>query len=124
MKFTLEELKQKSQSRPNGYYDDVLAAATKIDDQMYELSDEAITQIALKWRLPSYAQMIANLANAAQAAISGGLNVRNGDETTAALTICATCPYLVEAGFRCGNCGCYLDYKVQLKDWHCPMNKW
>lgn len=123
-RYTYEALDAKAKSRPAGYLAEMIQNSTKIDNNTLEIDTQKMLEIDAKWRLPSYLQMIKNLASAAQSAAASGLDVRNGEETEAALSLCATCPYLVEDGFRCGHCGCYLDYKVKLKSWHCPINKW
>lgn len=77
-------------------------------------------------KLPSNWQMFKNLVQAAADAVASGLDVRGPEETEKALKICAECPRLVDDGgsHRCGECGCVLQYKVKLKAWHCPLNKW
>lgn len=74
--------------------------------------------------LPSRWEMVKNLAQAAADAVKGGFDVRGPEETEAALKICAACPHLVDDGPRCGQCGCYLAYKVKLRVWTCPLGKW
>jgi hypothetical protein len=124
MRFTIKELEEKSKHRPQGYREEVLNLAIKLDDYFYELDDESFKVLAQKWRLPSLFQEIKNLAKAAQDAASSGFDVRNGEEVEKCLMACSECPYLVTGDMRCGSCGCQLSYKTQLKSWHCPLGKW
>ena len=124
MKFTLEQLKNKSKNRPQGYFEDILSASILKENGEYELSDEDYEKFARKYRGPSILEMIKNAGQAAEEAVASGLDVRNKEETEKCLDKCSICKYLIVDQFRCGQCGCFLSYKVKLKVWHCPINKW
>jgi len=124
MKFTLEQLNEKSKNRPQGYREEVLSLAKKTDNYFYELSDESFAILAEKYRMPSFLEMITNAGKAALEAANSGLDVRDKEQTETCLKICAICPHLVIDPFRCGICGCFLEYKIKLKAWHCPQNRW
>jgi hypothetical protein len=124
MKFTLEQLEKTSKSRPQGYREDVLQLATKIDDNLYELSEDNFKTLAEKYRLPSILEMIKNTANAASDALKKGRDVRSPEEIQRILSICGTCQFFILESKRCGACGCFLQAKTLFKSWHCPKNKW
>lgn len=90
------------------------------------ITAEERAAIRSKNKLPSNWEMFKNLIQAAKDAVKSGLDVRGPEDTEAALKICAECPKLIDDGgsHRCGSCGCVLSYKVKLKAWHCPLNKW
>jgi hypothetical protein len=123
MQFSLEQIKEASKNRPQGYLEEVLALATKANDDWYYLSDENFAKIAVKYRLPSVVQMIKNLAQAGAEAINDPTR-RTEEEMNKIAPICAGCPYLIVDSFRCVSCGCFLDIKMQLKAWNCPLDKW
>ena len=124
-KFTLEQLEEQSKNRPQGYKDEILQIAAKINEKYYELTQEQYEYLADKYRLPSKIEMIKNLVQAAKDAAIKGLKSRSAEEVEKNLKICTNCPFLIEKGFRCGQCGCCLKYKVLLDNaWHCPQNKW
>jgi hypothetical protein len=123
MLFTLKQLEEKSQHRPQGYYDDVLALSIKRENDFYELSDENYVKLAEKYRMPSILQELLNLSKAAGQAIVDP-TLRSEEEKEKCLKICAACPWLIEQGYRCGICGCFLIHKVKLQTWHCPKNFW
>lgn len=118
----MAQLDEKAKAKPQGYREDVLAAATREGDTI-DLPQDAYERLALKWRIPGLAEMMGNVAKAALA-FAANPEIRTSDEVTAALTTCVKCPFLVEAGFRCGKCGCFLEAKAWAKAWKCPDNRW
>lgn len=121
--FTLEQLGEKSKHRPQGYYDDVLAAAIIQPNGMYILPDEKAEELKLKYRLPSLIKMAGNLSTAV-VEIAKDPTRRSEEEIKRIMAICATCEFLIEQDLRCGKCGCFLEYKKNWLAEHCPINKW
>lgn len=37
---------------------------------------------------------------------------------------CSACPSLNKEEYRCGECGCYLKYKIPWATSECPLNRW
>jgi hypothetical protein len=124
MKFTLIQLESKSKNRPRGYYDEILALSVETETRgIYELSDENYIKLAEKYRLPSILQQVKNLSSSL-VELTKDFDKRPQEEIEKNLTICASCPFLIEESLRCGVCGCFLKTKVIYKAWHCPKNKW
>lgn len=124
IRFTLQDLDNKAKERPQGYREEILNRARKIDDFTYELSFEDFEELSRKYRLPSLIEMIKNIGEAAEQAIRDGRNTRTKQEAETCMETCASCPYLIISEKRCGVCGCYLKLKVLMKAWHCPRGKW
>ena len=135
MIFTLAQLAEKSKHRPQGYYQDVMALATKISDTHYELDDKKFAQIALKYRLPSKIQMLNNIVTAFLSAAKDGTEYRRAEDVKRVLSICIQCPLYIDQQYpRCGDCGCFLGGvdesgkvkfgKSMLKNWKCQLGKW
>ena len=40
------------------------------------------------------------------------------------MSICSSCPELINATKQCKQCGCFMSLKVRLKDAVCPLGKW
>jgi hypothetical protein len=116
-------LEQKAKERGQGYIAEI-KNNSKDDGDSYEIDVFILDEIEKKYRNPGMWEMIKNAGNAALEAANSGLDVRNKEETERVLSICADCPSLITDQFRCGMCGCFLSYKVKLKAWHCPQNKW
>lgn len=123
MKFSLKELEEHSKKRPQGYYNEVLSLSIKINNNEYELSDENFSFLAQKYRTPSLFEITKNLIQATNQAISDP-TLRSQEEIEKITKICISCPFLVEDGFRCGVCGCFLKWKARLRSWKCPKGKW
>lgn len=83
-------------------------------------------EAAIQASLPSRWQMLKNLVEAAKDVIVEGTEARSTEEIEAALKVCAGCPHLIvnQWGGRCGKCGCKASFKVKLKAWKCPIDKW
>lgn len=124
MRFTIAQLDEKAKSKPQGYREDVLAASISTEEGMIELTQEAYETLAAKWRVPGFMTMLKNLGTAAQHIVVSGPNLRPIEEIKTSLMTCLKCPFLIEKGFRCGQCGCNLELKVQFAAWHCPVGKW
>lgn len=124
MKYTLRQLDKKSESRPQGYREDMLAASKSLENGLYEITDEAYQALAEKYRLPSARQLISNVIDAVKQAVKEGFDVRPAEEAERYMSICVLCPLFIEKDVRCGKCGCWLSAKMQLKAWHCPLKKW
>lgn len=107
-----------------GYREEFLNIAKDIDSERYEIDFLKFKELEQKYRNPSIFEMIKNAGIAATEAIASGLDVRDEQETKRCLTICSTCQFLIVGQFRCNVCGCFLSYKVKLKDWRCPKGKW
>jgi hypothetical protein len=123
MQFSLEQIKEASKKRPQGYLEEFLGLAVKTDGNLYELSDENFAKLAKKYRLPSMIQMIENLTKAGVDAAQDP-SLRTKEEMERNAEICSECPFLIVDSFRCGQCGCFLDIKLRLRIWKCPINKW
>jgi hypothetical protein len=46
------------------------------------------------------------------------------DIKDARMSICESCPFLIQATKQCKKCGCLMHLKTQLADAYCPMGKW
>jgi hypothetical protein len=124
MRFTLAKLEERSRARPQGYREEVLAAAKEVGYQIYEIADKDYEALAQKYRLPNALELIANVVTAVKEAGEKGFDVRSPEEAEAVMKLCVCCPLFVTDSSRCGKCGCYLSAKIQLKAWHCPLKKW
>ena len=135
MRYTLKQLDKKSEHRPQGYREEVLAASKELGNGVYELSDEAYQTLVEKYRLPNAAQLITNVVGAVRDLVVEGVERRTEEEIKQVLAICKTCNYLIPDQWdgRCGRCGCRLGgdqntplhlSKVSRKAWHCPLKKW
>lgn len=40
------------------------------------------------------------------------------------LTICKGCDKFISLSSQCSECGCYMNYKVQISAAECPLYKW
>lgn len=121
--FTLEQLEEKAKKRPQGYKQDVLAASKKIDEHTYELGDVEFSQLAEKYRLPSFLEMAKNVAQSVAIAIANP-EFRHPEKIIECAKICQSCPLFIEESNRCGSCGCYLGIKIKFAEFECPENKW
>lgn len=123
MRFTVAQLDERAKVKPAGYREDVMAASTSTEPGIVELSQEAYETLAVKWKVPGFAEKLKGLMGA-MAQLAANPEARTPEEVSAALTTCVKCPYMVEEGFRCGKCGCFLELKVKARAWHCPEGKW
>jgi hypothetical protein len=79
---------------------------------------------------PSWLTMAGNATKAATEVVSaiahGKQIVRSEQEQIQCLTICHACKWYDPDQERCRECGCYLNLKVRLASWHCPLDppKW
>lgn len=40
------------------------------------------------------------------------------------LSVCLSCPELIELTTTCRQCSCFMSFKTWLIHSHCPLNKW
>jgi hypothetical protein len=40
------------------------------------------------------------------------------------MSICSTCPQLIQLTKQCKKCGCFMEAKTKLADATCPLHKW
>jgi len=40
------------------------------------------------------------------------------------MSICSTCPQLIQITKQCKKCGCFMEAKTKLADASCPLHKW
>lgn len=123
MIFNLQDLEEKSKSRPQGYKEEILASAKQISKGLYELDDETFKVLAEKYRVPQIKEKLKNFFESMKD-LADDPTMRNKEEVIANLEICQVCPYLIQDGLKCGVCGCYLKAKVQFKVFKCPIKKW
>lgn len=123
MRFTIAQLDERAKVKPAGYREDVLAASTATEPGIVELTQEAYEALALKWKIPGFAEKLRNVMTAV-AQLAADPTMRTSEEIGAVLTTCIKCPYVVEQGFRCGKCGCFLEVKAKARAWKCPEGKW
>lgn len=121
--FTLAQLDEKAKTRPQGYRDEVLAAATLLPTGFYELATETFEALALKYRAPTFFDKLVNVSEAALQVLANPAH-RSLDELRKVTAICQVCPWFKEESFSCGHCGCDLHFKPVMKAWHCPIGKW
>lgn len=121
--FTLQQLDEKVKTRPQGYREEVLSQATKRSDGFYELPPEVFAALAEKYRAPTLVEKLTNLGEAA-IQLAKDPTARSIDEIKEVTAICRKCPWLVENGFKCGQCGCVLRVKTIGRAFHCPIGKW
>lgn len=89
-----------------------------------EWSEAAYRDWIRKNNLPTKGAMAKNLAVSVVQAAKSSFREVDAEEQQARLDVCDRCElYLPELG-RCGKCGCYVTFKVRLKAWNCPENKW
>lgn len=46
------------------------------------------------------------------------------ENAEARLSICKTCPELIQLTSTCKKCGCFMTAKVKLSKASCPLEKW
>ena len=73
---------------------------------------------------PKKLEMAKNLAFAARELAKQGIEYVDDQEKERRESICATCEFAMQDGKRCGKCGCFLKWKVKMKAWHCPIDRW
>ena len=127
MKFNLKQLEEKSKKRPQGFFKEILKNSLKINEEEYEISSELYHQIDKEYRLPARIEMFKSAVGAAKDLLSSDFNDikrRTSDELNFCIETCSNCNYLIESQMRCGKCGCFLKFKIQLTNWRCPLKKW
>lgn len=49
---------------------------------------------------------------------------KNADLGDKRMSICETCPELIELTKTCKKCGCFMIMKTKLENATCPLDKW
>lgn len=73
---------------------------------------------------PSLLTKLFSLAKAVTKQVVEGLPSCPDDEIKRRAEICSTCPSLIKDEYKCGECGCYLKYKISWATQDCPLGKW
>jgi hypothetical protein len=72
----------------------------------------------------THAQMAKGVLGAIKALAKSGVKICSAEEREARLEICKVCEWHAPKFNRCRKCGCFLDVKVSMNVWHCPVGKW
>lgn len=123
IRFTLTQLNEKSEHRPQGYRAEVLERSRLIAPELYEMDESVFTELADKYRQPNFFEKVVNASEAVMVAFTDP-RMRSKKEVKEVTDICRVCPFVVESTFSCGVCGCSLYVKPLAKSWHCPQKKW
>lgn len=122
IRFTLDQIRRQSASRPPGYYEDVISKGV-ISGMEVVLSETSIEELRAKYE-PDHvglAELIANFTKAIVKWMAAGLPVVSKPQFDQRLNTCGTCPEWT--GLTCLKCGC-----TGLKHWlateRCPLGKW
>lgn len=79
-------------------------------------------------RIPKKSELFKNVAASTATAIISGFEKVDDEEQEKRLSICREdCAFYIQDGTykgRCGKCGCWVAFKVQLSSWHCPLKRW
>ena len=69
-------------------------------------------------------EQIMSVVKGAVKQASEGFPVSTDEEKERRAEICSTCPSLIKDEYKCGECGCYLKYKISWATQDCPLGKW
>ena len=72
----------------------------------------------------SIRDQIMSVVKAAVKQAAAGFPKATDKEQERRAEICSTCPSLRKEEYRCGECGCYLKWKISMGTQKCPLNKW
>lgn len=56
--------------------------------------------------------------------VLAGCPVVSDEEIKKRAEVCSICPSLNKEEYKCGECGCYLKYKISWATQDCPLGKW
>lgn len=133
-----------SQYRPEGYYDEVIARGTIVEDFL-EIDPKSYSELLAKYRpnkpeiinkpccghqksgsfppLMKQAKNVMEAAGRVATAFIQGKDVRAPQsEVEKRVEICKECEF--NKNGRCLKCGCYWKAKMRLITEHCPIKKW
>jgi|TARA_B110000908_G_C10230319_1_gene440220 hypothetical protein len=71
-------------------------------------------------KYPSLWKMVASFTLSLIEYVKGGQPVTTPVEYAKRLKICNACPHLKRENFRCGKCGCLLEFKARWATSSCP----
>lgn len=74
--------------------------------------------------IPSIREQIISLVRSTVKYAKAGFPAASDQERERRAAICAECPSLRKEEYRCGECGCYLKFKIAMGTSECPINKW
>lgn len=78
--------------------------------------------------LPSFTDMLKNLADTAKDVASGVVHGEGVFVTEEIyihrMNICNGCEFFRKEDKRCSQCGCFMEAKTRLKKAFCPTHKW
>ena len=74
--------------------------------------------------MPPIREQIMSAVKAAVKHAAAGFPMASDEEKERRAEICSTCPSLRKEEYRCGECGCFLKFKIAMQTSTCPINKW
>lgn len=73
---------------------------------------------------PSIFTQLFTFSKAVTTQVLAGCPATSDEEIKKRAEECSTCPSLNKEEYKCGECGCYLKYKIPWATSECPLNKW
>lgn len=73
---------------------------------------------------PSIFTQLFTLSKAVLTQVAAGCPQSVDEEIERRSKICSECPSLMKETYQCGECKCFLKYKIPWKTSKCPLNKW
>lgn len=74
--------------------------------------------------MPPIRDQIMSVVKAAVKQAAAGFPAARDEEKERRAEICSTCPSLRKEEYRCGECGCFLRWKIPMETSTCPLGKW
>lgn len=78
----------------------------------------------IKMEKPSLLGQFISLTKAATTQLLAGNPKCTEEELADRVNTCLSCPLLDKENFKCGSCGCKLEYKSPWRTSKCPEGKW
>lgn len=123
--FLIDDIAKASQDRPQGYLEDMLEKASRIDETHIHFEEDAYFHLVEKYSRPSVKQQIVNLSASAAKWVEGGMKLAPKEARAERAAICDACEFLDRSGVfhKCSKCGCCM-IKLCLASESCPVGKW
>lgn len=135
IKVKIDKIKERSKTRPTGYFEDVMSYG-KVNGEYVEFNDDDYLLLSKKYNNnsenipePKISDLLFNFSNAITKWSSAGFPISNENEFMDRYKICSNCEFWdASARFNLGKCkhkkcGC-TKFKIWMKTEKCPMGKW
>lgn len=115
-------IEARAKDRPDGYVDEVMSMASRVDGDEVEIPDKAYAALLDKYRGgPTIPELVENFAGAMMRWAGAGFPTVSRETFDDRLVACTSCEHWT--GSKCIKCGCYR-LKMWLSTEHCPIGNW